>query len=97
MSDKNVLPKKSAGRPRIDGDELRVSFRLRRGRSDEEDLLFDRLEQLTGSGQRSRFIRRVLTTGEVEPTLAREFARETQKVSVALDAMAALWADDDED
>ncbi|NJO00081.1 MAG: hypothetical protein HC875_41190 [Anaerolineales bacterium] len=59
--------------------------------------MIDRLEQLNGTGQRSRFIRRVLTTGDIDPILEREFARETEQVTSALDAMASLWAEDEED
>jgi hypothetical protein len=56
----------------------------------------DRLDQLT-TGQRSRFIRRVLTTGEIDPILDREFARETERVTCALDALAAFRMDDEEE
>jgi hypothetical protein len=55
----------------------------------------DRLEQLKESRQRSRYLRRVLTTGEIDAVLDREFARETEQVANALDAMASLWDDDD--
>lgn len=86
--------KRSRGRPRADGPEIRITFRLRRGRFEAEDSLMDRLDQLT-AGQRSRFIRRVLTTGEIDPILEREFARETERVTCALDALARM--DDDEE
>lgn len=92
----NKRDTKRPGRPRLNGEEIHVTFRLRRGRSIEEDTLMDRLGQLKQKGQRSRFIRRVLTTGEIDPILDREFARETERVSSALDAMASLWSDDDD-
>jgi hypothetical protein len=55
----------------------------------------DRLEQLT-PGQRSRFIRRVLTTGEIDSVLDREFTRETERVASALAGLAS-WGEDEED
>jgi hypothetical protein len=93
----NCNTTKKRGRPRVEGKTLYIPFKLRRGRSVEEDALIDRLEQLIGTGQRSRFIRRVLTTGDIDPILNREFARESEKVASALDAMASLWAEDEED
>jgi hypothetical protein len=56
----------------------------------------DRLEQLK-KGQRSRFIRRVLTTGDLEPVLEREFAKETRRVANAFDALATFWENDDDE
>ncbi len=75
---------------------MHVNFRLRRGRSEAEDRLFDRLAQLTRDGQRSRFIRRVLTTGEIEPVLDRELARETERLADALDGLATFWDEEDD-
>ncbi len=57
----------------------------------------DRLAQLTETGQRSRFIRRVLTIGDIEPILDQEFANETMHLTNALDAHATLWANDDDE
>jgi len=96
-TNKRNTEKKKRGRPPAGGAETIYCFKLRRGRSVEEDGLIDRLTQLTGTGQRSRFIRRVLTTGDIEPILERELARESEKVASALDAMASLWAEDEED
>lgn len=73
---------------------LYIPFRLRKGRSIEEDQLIDRLLQLPDRS-RSRFIRRVLTTGDIEPVISREFSQETEKVTSALDALASLWGDDE--
>ena len=87
---------KKRGRPKLSGEQMYVPFRLRRGRSEEEDNLMDRLAQLE-PGQRSRFIRRVLTTGDIEPVLEREFARETKRVANAFDALATFWANDDDE
>ncbi len=88
---------KKRGRPKLNGEQMYIPFRLRRGRSDAEDNLMDRLAQLTETGQRSRFIRRVLTTGDIEPILDQEFANETTHLTSALDAHATFWADDDDD
>ncbi len=88
---------KKPGRPKLNGEKMLVCFRLRRGRSDAEDNLMDRLAQLTETGQRSRFIRRVLTTGDIEPILDQEFANETTHLTSALDAHATFWAEDDDD
>lgn len=74
---------------------LYIPFRLRKGRSEAEDQLIDRLLQLPDRS-RSRFIRRVLTTGDIEPVLASEFSKETEAVTSALDALASLWGDDEE-
>lgn len=87
--------KRGPGRPPVPGERIKISFRLRRGRTPAEDALMDRLEQLKESRQRSRYLRRVLTTGEIDAVLDREFARETEQVANALDAMASLWDDDD--
>jgi hypothetical protein len=87
---------KKRGRPKLEVEKMYIPFRLRRGRSEAEDNLMDRLAQLTETGQRSRFIRHVLTTGDIEPVLDREFVRETERVASALDALATLWRDDDE-
>ena len=72
------------------GKTVRLNLRLREGRSPEEDRLIGRLEQLP-KGQRSRYLRRVLATGEVEPLLDAELEQETGRVASALDAMAAMW------
>ncbi len=74
---------------------LYIPFRLRKGRSEAEDLLIERLLQLPDRS-RSRFIRRVLTTGDIEPVIDREFSQETEAITNALDAMASLWGDDEE-
>lgn len=71
-----------------------IPFRLKKGRSIEEDQLIDRLLQLPDRS-RSRFIRRVLTTGDIEPVISREFSQETEKVTSALDALVSLWGDDE--
>jgi hypothetical protein len=92
MSDK----KSSRGRPALPGQQIKISFRLRQGRSQAEDALISRLDQLPPR-HRSRFIRRVLTTGDIDAVLDREFERETGRVTAALDAMAGLWDDDDDD
>ena len=73
---------------------LYIPFRLRKGRSIEEDQLINRLLQLPDRS-RSRFIRRVLTTGDIEPVISREFSQETEKVTSALDALVSLWGDDE--
>jgi hypothetical protein len=88
--------KKTRGRPRLDQESLYIPFRLRRGRSTAEDALIERLQQLPPR-QRSRFIRRVLTTGEVDPVLEREFARESRWAASALDSLGSSWDDDEED
>jgi hypothetical protein len=82
------------GRPRIFGKMVRLNLRLREGRSPEEDRLIERLEQLP-KGQRSRYVRRVLTTGDVEPILDAELERETGRVASALDALATMWDDEE--
>lgn len=86
---------RKAGRPALDVESITVTFRLRRERSQAEDMLMDRLAKLTERRQRSRFIRRVLTTGEIDLVLDREFARETERVGSALDALATYFDDDD--
>jgi hypothetical protein len=99
MADSRAANKRDThnrGRPRLGGERLHVTFRLRRGRSEAEDRLFDRLAQLTRDGQRSRFIRRVLTTGEIEPVLDRELARETERLADALDGLATFWDEEDD-
>lgn len=73
------------------------SFWLRPGISEEQDRLIERLDQFTAKGQRSRFIRRVLTTGDVEPILDREFTKETVKVASALEGLASFWDNDEEE
>jgi hypothetical protein len=78
------------GRPRAFGETVRLNLRLREGRSPEEDRLIERLAQLP-KGQRSRYVRRVLTTGDVEPILDAELERETGRVASALDALATMW------
>jgi hypothetical protein len=75
---------------------MRLNLRLREGRSPEEDRLMERLEQIE-KGRRSRFLRAVLTTGDVEPILDAQLEQETDRVASALDAMAAMWNDDDEE
>lgn len=97
MSDKKPHRKRKRGRPRVNEEQIKVSFRLRRGRNSAEDALMDRLSLLTESRQRSRYLRRVLTTGEIDAVLDRELAQETQRVANALDAMAGLWDDDEDD
>ncbi len=86
MSDK----KSSRGRPKLYTETMRLTFRLRKGRSEAEDALVERLGLLK-KGQRSRFLRRVLTTGDIEPVLEREFAKETECVANAVDALATFW------
>jgi hypothetical protein len=81
------------GRPPVSGRQIKITFRLRCGRSAAEDALIARLDQLPPR-HRSRFIRRVLTTGDIETVLDRELARETERVASALDAMAGLWDED---
>lgn len=90
------VEKAKRGRPKATGEERLYCFKLRRGRSPAEDSLIDRLDQLTRNGQRSRFIRRVLTTGEIDPILEREFTHETERTASALTDLASFW-DDDED
>jgi len=85
------------GRPRLQGEQLHITLRFRTGRSEEEDRLFERLQELGARGQRSRYIRRVLLTGDVEPVLDHIFQQETERVQQGLDAMFDLWEDDDED
>jgi hypothetical protein len=97
MAAANKRNTKKRGRPRIEGDEFHITFRLRRGRAEAEDRLIDRLEQLTGRGQRSRYIRRVLTTGDVEPVLEREFEQESAAIAAGLDSMFDLWSIDEEE
>jgi hypothetical protein len=94
MSDNNTKPKKR-GRPRVEGRKIRITFRVREGRSVAEDNLFDRLEQLP-QRQRSRFIRRVLTTGDIDPILDREFARESEWAATSLAGLGS-WGDEEED
>jgi hypothetical protein len=85
------------GRPRLGGDQLLICIRFRAGRSEEEDRLFERLQELAAHGQRSRYIRRVLLTGDVEPVLDSVFQEETARVRQGLDAMFDLWDDDGDD
>lgn len=87
--------KKGPGRPKLDTEQLYIPFRLRRGRSDKEDALIGRLKQLPPR-QRSRFIRRVLTTGEIDAVLDREFARESEWAASALDMMGSEWDEEEE-
>jgi len=84
------------GRPRLEVDELHITFRLRRGRSEAEDRLIERLGQLTGRGQLSRYIRRVLTTGDIEAVLEREFEQESAAIAAGLDGMFDLWSVDED-
>jgi hypothetical protein len=83
------------GRPRLRGEQLLIALRFRTGRSEEEDRLIERLQELGARGQRSRYIRRVLLTGDVEPVLDRLFQEESELVGARLDAMFDLWDDDD--
>jgi hypothetical protein len=83
------------GRPRLSGKSIHITLRLRQGRSPQEDRLIERLERL-GKGQQSRFLRAVLTTGDIEPILDAELAQETGRVTAALDAMAMMWNGDDD-
>lgn len=85
------------GRPRVEGEQIHVSLRFRRGRSEAEDNLIDRLVELVQRGQRSRYIRRVLLTGDVEPVLDRVFEEESELVQSRLDAMFDMWQDEDEE
>ena len=82
------------GKRKLNVEQLYIPFRLRRGRSQAEDDLIDRLKQLQPR-QRSLFIRRVLTTGEIDAVLDREFALETARVASALDSMGDSWDDED--
>ncbi len=99
MSDKKQNNRRQAnrgrGRPPIPGRQLRVTFRLRQGRSPAEDGLLERLDQLPAR-HRSRFIRRVLTTGDIDPILDRELARESARVGSALDALATYYDEGDD-
>jgi hypothetical protein len=83
------------GRPKLPGKSIHITLRLREGRSPEEDRLIERLEQLE-KGRRSRFLRTVLTTGDVEPVLDAQLEQETERVASALDAMATMWNGDDD-
>jgi hypothetical protein len=78
------------------GESLYIPFRLRQGRSEAEDALIARLKAMP-SRQRSGFIRRVLTTGDIDPILNREFARETERVTSALSGLASFWDDNEEE
>lgn len=93
---KNVTQKKRGRKP-AKFERKYYSFWLRPGLSEEQDRLIERLNQLTAKGQRSRFIRRVLTTGDVEPVLEREFIKETDKVANALGGLASFWDNDEEE
>ena len=90
MSDK----KSNRGRPPVPGQQIKITFRLRSDRSEAEDALIERLAELPPR-HRSRFIRRVLTTGDIDAVLDREFARETEQVTSALDALATYWDDEE--
>jgi len=57
--------------------------------------LIDRLKELPAR-QRSRFIRRVLTTGDIDPILEREFARESEWAANSLAGLGS-WGDEEED
>ena len=93
-TDSNICnTKNTRGRPRVSGQQLHVTLRLRQGRSEEEDRLIERLQELVQRGQRSRYIRRVLLTGDVEPVLDRVFQEETELITSRLDAMFDLWDD----
>lgn len=74
------------GRKKLNVEQIYISFRLRRGRSQEEDQLMDRLNKLVVRS-RSRYIRNVLTTGEMDAVLDRALAQETARVKSALDSM----------
>jgi hypothetical protein len=83
------------GRPKLHQEAIIVAIRFRRGRSQAEDELIDRLKQLPALRGRSRYIRRVLTTGELDAVLDRELAHETARVASALDTMGDSWDEDD--
>jgi hypothetical protein len=87
--------KRSRGRPRVEGREIRITFRLREGRAEAEDKLFERLTELP-ERQRSRFIRRVLTTGEIDAVIDRELARESLWAATALAGLGSWGEDEDE-
>jgi hypothetical protein len=87
----NSCPTKNRrGRPRAAGRAIRLSLRIR-GQSEEEDRLIDKIESLS-PGQRSRYIRRRLLTGDAEQVLD-QVIQETELVQSRLDMM---W-DDQED
>lgn len=85
------------GRPPLGGQQLHITLRFRTGRSEEEDRLFERLQELGARGQRSRYIRRVLLTGDIEPILDRIFEEESDRVKAGFDAMFEMWEEEDEE
>lgn len=93
---KNTQRRQPRGRPRLPGETLLICFRLRKGDTERENDLFDRMQELGERGQRSRVIRKILLTGEVEPVLDRVFQQETERVQQGLDAMFDLWEDDED-
>jgi hypothetical protein len=100
MSDeKNFCDTKNRGRgrPPLGGQQLHVTLRFRTGRSEGEDHLFERLQELGARGQRSRYIRKVLLTGDIEPILDRIFEEESEIVQSRLDDMFNLWEEDEDD
>ena len=91
----NICNTINRGRPKLHQEAIIVAIRFRRGRSQKEDELLDRLKQLPVMRGRSRYIRRVLTTGELDAVLDRELAHETERVASALDSMGDTWDEDD--
>jgi hypothetical protein len=90
----NFCNTKKAGRPKLNQESIIVATRFRYGRSPEEDELMDRLKQLPVMRSRSRYIRRVLTTGELDAVLDRELSHETARVASALNSMGDTWDED---
>jgi len=85
--------KKTGGRPRTRiAPDVRVTIRLRPG---QDDAILERLARVP-PGRRSAYIRRVLAGAPVE-ALDVALAQETERVASALDAMATLWEDEDDD